>query len=46
LIESPDLRHRLGQRGQLRAQGEFSKRSMIDRHLSLFRKLGAKDSPA
>lgn len=46
LIGSTDLRRRLGQRGQSRARGEFSKRSMIDRHLSLFRELGAKDSSA
>lgn len=46
LIGSTDLRRRLGQRGQSRARGEFSKSSMIARHLSLFRKLGAKDSLA
>ena len=46
LIGSSDLRRQLGRRGLLRAQGEFSKRSMINRHLSLFRSLGTKDSAA
>ena len=39
LIENPDLRHRMGVAGRVRAESEFGIERVVHRHLEIYREL-------